>query len=122
MREILFRGKRMDNGEWVEGDLLHPDIYGNGYSIEDFTKRKNICFDVDPQTICQWTGLVDVNGVKIFEGDIVHVRTERDRKMCVIEFDEYHRFVAITPSRLVYPLSNGYKWKVIGNIHDNEVE
>lgn len=79
----LYRGKRLDNGEWVEGDLLHPDIYGNGYSIEDFTKGKNNCFDVDPETIGQWTGLVDKNGVKVFEGDIVEsIFTKKPYTVC----------------------------------------
>lgn len=71
MREILFRAKRKDNGEWVYGDLLHPDLYGNGYAIEDFTKGKNNCFDIDENTICEYTNWKNKNGTKIFEGDII---------------------------------------------------
>ena len=70
MREILFRGKRVDNGEWMYGDLLHPDLYDNGYFIEDFTQNKNNCHEITPSTIGQYTGLI-ANGKEIFEGDIV---------------------------------------------------
>lgn len=70
MREILFRGKT-ENGEWICGDLLHPDLCGNGYSIEDFAKEKNNCFDVIPETVGQYTGITDKNRKRIFEGDIV---------------------------------------------------
>ncbi len=78
MRDILFRGKRIDTGEWVEGCLFYdPDLeeaqitgfeYYNG---ETGLERDQFCERVDPDTVGQYTGMEDTNGKKIFEGDIV---------------------------------------------------
>ena len=72
MREILFRGKRADNGEWVEGTL-----YQIGKEQNPFIMLVNRCaesHEVDPATVGQYTGLTDKNGTKIFEGDIVKIK------------------------------------------------
>lgn len=77
MREILFRGKRTENDEWVFGDLRHI-FYGECYPhIVDNSNGLNnsVCgLEVDPATVGQFTGLTDRNGVKIFGGDIVAVK------------------------------------------------
>lgn len=76
-REIIFRGKRLDNGEWVEGTPVWS-INNRCYMIVGAKEAEQIDFlyqveyvEVDPETIGQWTGITDVNGQRIFEDDII---------------------------------------------------
>ena len=79
MREILFRAKRKNNGEWVEGSYHHQtDYYGdlcdthyiiNG-NVTD-TEGYGEHYEIDPETLCQFTGMVDKNGRRIWENDII---------------------------------------------------
>lgn len=89
MREIKFRGKRINNGEWVYGNLVTMDTYGHGYTGTGIqvknSKTAIYSVQVDPATVGQWTGLTDNHGKEIFEGDIVKYG---DNEIAEVVFDD----------------------------------
>jgi len=124
-RIILFRGKRVDNGEWVEGNLIlpHKNHFIKEVCIQDTTYDGivlNDTYKVDPATVGQYTGLLDKEGVKIFEGDFVqNCPTKAPPSTHEIKWDEagwapftYGTFDAHDSPRL----------RIIGNIHDKRSE
>ena len=128
MREILFRGRRTDNGEWVYGV---PTKDGRGemvmveniFECEEYNRRGANCLYVDENTVGQCIGLKDRNGINIFEGDIV--KRVWLGKMCIYQID-YENGLASFIGRAGMKFTtfdyDSEEFEVIGNIYDNKLE
>lgn len=120
MREYLFRGKRVDTGEWICGDLVHSMYHRNDTCI----KGPNGVFDVTPESVGQYIGVCDKNGKKIFDGDILYFHDGDE--LCVVEWNEeesqyvgyiYHKLQC----KMEYPQDCYFEaMEIVGNIHDNQ--
>ena len=128
-REILYRGKRVDNDEWAFGDLItsknkyyiHPK--GNSFQVDGVLSRLIVLHEVKPETVGQFTGLLDDKGNKIFEGDIVKCKGLSltyeyvNHEVCYSE--DYAKFVLGGPES-DYGFEEYSDVEVLGNIYDNK--
>lgn len=136
MREILFRGKSVNDGNWVQGSLVVTTIEPSAdnpikhYHIEDMTIgvfpngfQSGLSETVDPETVGQFTGLTDKNGKKIFEGDIVrHYNNGCDVsafEVGAIRWNEKYACFERTSLPGTVRVHDECRYEVIGNIYDN---
>lgn len=141
MDRYLFRGKLLDNGEWVTGFYhvvtkgAHLSPIENSHCVTTYKVLKNGeiiltgCHDVEPATVGQCTGLHDKNGKLIYEGDIVklHYGTGLENKISRVTYQDLRWVLADIKNDDYYAtydfeLLGSYKgtgMEIIGNIHDN---
>ena len=136
MREILFRGKRLDNGEWVYGSFLRVEHEDGSFTTAIFQKKDaGGDAEVSPATVGQYTGLKDKNGKRIFDGDILHIAKIADalggyyrppldcHVNVVVKWDlcawmwetlcDDKRYINFPDAWCLY------ECEIIGNVHDN---
>lgn len=123
-REILFRGKRADNGEWIYGYLIGNNvIVGEVVDFDEEYFNTEFWYKVNPETVNQFTGITDKNGIKVFEADVVKHKFRR-----VWSEQEHTSIVVWNDNFMCYYLFNGASYirmredviyEVIGNAYDN---
>ena len=117
-REILFRGKRMDNGKWEYGFLSWNDSpIKRSYHI-----NKDVVYS---ETVGQFTGLTDKNGTKIFEGDILNLISPTTNEIKIKNAIVYYSESSFKINKTIGMYSNhlygwAYSYNIIGNVHDNK--
>lgn len=123
MRQILFKAKTKDTKEWAEGCLITDELsnaafIGYAFGTDNGIPHDTDLVEVDPETLCQYTGLTDKNGKKVFEGDIL----EYDDEHWNVLYLEEDAMFGIESDGIFEHFGNvsSFLCEVIGNIYDEE--
>lgn len=127
MREILFKAKVKDNGKWVEGYYIKRyDLLGNEEHLIFHADSYKVweCAEIDPETLCEFTGLCDKNGKRIWENDVVWLVCDGKEHIYQIVWDNSELDFKATKGEENYGTNYEYllccdEIEVIGNIFDN---
>ena len=127
MREILFRGKRIDNGEWVEGFYCQVADESDGGArvkhvivVPTFKTQKGfLMYEVDLSTVGQYTGLTNLHNNPIFEGDIIKGVCYAGETEGIVTFKNGYYYIHAYAGYCEQLSRCSHMVEVIGNIHDN---
>lgn len=132
MCEILFRSKRKSDSEWVYGYYVQTNDFLDGRKLNLIFEANSVNYprgeivgthEVEPETVSQYTGLTDKNGVKIFEGDIIKFDGDWEEyggNVFEVVFTNGCFYLGRNPDTICFLLKTFVEWaEVVGNIYDN---